>query len=318
VIRFGAQNPGHPWWNVAEIVTEALVGFSDPLLRGERVSLVTPRDLQGALYNPVEVATGELDVAITTPSVTARMAREGTGPYERAHGNLRALAAYPHLDPIVFMVDADTGLTSLEQLVEQRYPLRLVTGRRGPDGVEDILTFTVGEVLRRYGASYADVESWGGTVIYGGPTHIGGYRMLSGEANALFQEAAVAPVFGEIARSRPVNVLPVADHVLDFMRDTYGFARNTVPAGHHSGAKVDTPTLDFSGWLLFCRDDLPFEQAYAFARACDETREKAGAVEKIRFAVDCPIDAGYLFEETAIPLHDGARAYAEEKGYLGS
>jgi TRAP-type uncharacterized transport system substrate-binding protein len=316
VIRFGAQNPGHPWWNVAEIVTEALVGFHDPLLRGERVTISTPLDLQGALYNPVEVATGELDVAITTPSVTARMAREGTGPYDRAYGNLRALAAYPHLDPIVFVVDADTGLTSLSQLAEERYPLRLVTGRRSPEGIEDILTFTVGEVLRLHGASYADIESWGGTVIYGGPTHIGGHRMLAGEANALFQEAAVSPVFGEIARSRPVRVLPVGAEALDFMHETYGFARNTIPAGHHSGAEVDTPTLDFSGWLLFCRDDLPFEHAYAFARACDETRERAAADEKIRFAVDCPIDPRYLFGETAIPLHDGARAYAEEKGYV--
>ena len=316
MIRFGAQNPGHPWWDVAEVVVEKLVGFYDPLLRGERVSLVTPQDLQGALNNPVEVAEGALDVAITTPSVSARMAREGTGPFERPHPQLRALAAYPHIDYVVFVVDADTGLTRLEQIAERRRPLTLVTGRRSPDRVEDVLTFAVGEVLRLHGASYADVESWGGTVVYGGPTHIGGYEMLHGRAQALFQEAHVSRVFAEIAESRPVNVLPVSESALAAMEAAYGFARNVVPAGHHAGAREDTPTLDFSGWLLFCRDDLPFEQAYAIARACDETREQVAAVEKVRLAVDCPIDPVYLFTETAVPLHEGARAYAAEKGYV--
>ncbi len=316
MIRFGTQNPGHPWWDVAEIVVEKLVGFYDPLLRGERVALVTPQDLQGALNNPLEVAEGVLDVGITTPSVSARMARDGTGPYERPHPNLRALAAYPHIDFVVFVVERDTGLTRLEQIAERRYPLTLVSGRRSPEGVEDVLTFAVGEVLRLHGASYAEIESWGGRVIYGGPTHIGGYRMLEGEAQALFQEAHISRVFAEIAESRPVEVLPVSDEALAAMERMYGFARNVVPAGHHAGARADTPTLDFSGWLLVCRDDLPWEQAYAFARACDETREQVAAVEKVRLAVDCPIDPAYLFGATAIPLHDGARAYAAEKGYV--
>lgn len=316
MLRFGVQNPGHPWFWVGERVVEALVGFTSPLLPQVRASLVTPPALQGALYNPIEVATGALDLGITTPSVGARMAMNGQGPFDRAYPNLRAIAAYPHIDYFVFAIDASLGISTLEELAERRPPLRVVTGRRSGDGIPDVLTFAVGEILARYGASFEEIESWGGSVIYGGPTHVGGLLMLDGSADALFQEAQMSPIWEQIAASREVRILPVRDDVRAHMRDVYGFAEAVVPAGHPSGATEPTPTVDFSGWLVFCRDDFPDEWAYAVARACDETRALAEDDQRDRGEIAIPIDPGYLFGNTSIPLHPGARAYAEEKGYI--
>jgi TRAP-type uncharacterized transport system substrate-binding protein len=319
IVRFGTQNPAHPWWSVGERVTEALVGFSTPaLLPSVRISMVTPSALQGARNNPIEVSEGALEFGITTPAVTAKMAMEGTGVYDRPYPGLRAIASYPHIDFVVFMVDAATGITSLRQLVDEQRPLRVVTGRKSGDGQQDILTFTVEEVLRRYGASYERIEEWGGEVIYGGPTHIGGYRMLEGAADALFQEAQTARVWHEIADSRDVRVLGVAEDVIEGMRRDFGFARAAMPAGHYRGVVEETATVDFSGWLLFCREDVPDEWAYAFARACDETKEQVEAYPEVRRSLRTPIDPGYLFTETVIPLHDGAAAYARERGYLAA
>lgn len=315
VIRFGAQNPGHPWWVVAERVTEALVGFTSPLLPSVRVGLFTPSALQGARNNPIEVSDGVLDVGITTPAVGAKMAIDGTGIYERPYPGLRAIASYPHIDFVVFAVDADTGITSFEELVERRYPLRLVTGRKAA-GEQDVLTFTVEQVLQGYGIGYATIEEWGGEVIYGGPTHVGGLLMLERRANALFQEAQTAYVWRKIAESRPINVLPVREEVLASLESRFGFARAVVPAGHYPGVEVATPTVDFSGWLLFCREDIPDEWAYAFAQACDATRAEIEKVVEVRRSLHVPIDPVYLFGETAIPLHPGAERYAREKGYL--
>lgn len=317
VLLFGAQNPAHPWWQIAERIVERLVGFHEPLLPDARIALVTPAALQGARANPVEVGEGSLAVGITTPSVAARMALEGVGVYDRPAPGLRALAAFPHIDCLVFAVDARTGLESLEQLVEQRYPLRLVTGRRSAPGNDDVLTFLVEEVLREYGASYADIESWGGSVTYGGPTHIGGRLLFEDTVDALFHEARTQSIWREIAEARPLNVLSVNEEVRATLRQRYGFGEYTIEAGDYRGVESPVATVDFSGWLVFCRDDLPFDCAYAFAQACAEIGENSMELPAdVRRSLRMPIEVEYLFRETAIALHPGAEAFAREHGYL--
>jgi TRAP-type uncharacterized transport system substrate-binding protein len=315
-LTFGLQNPRHPWWWLGERIAEALVGFTDQLLPGVRVSLTTPPALQGALYNPIEVSAGSLTFGVTTPSVSARMATEGTGPFGRPYPGLRAIATYPHRDYVVLAVDEALGVSTLEQVVERRLPLQLVTGRRSGDGVPDVLTFAIAEILRLYGTSYEEIETWGGRVVFGGPTHVGGLAMLDGSADALFHEAQMSPIWGEIAAARRIRVLPIRDDVREHLLREYGFERAEVPAGHASGATVATPTIDFSGWLLLCREDLPDEWAYAVARACDETRDLVEADQGDRHELELPIDPRDLFGPTAVPLHPGAQAYAVEKGYV--
>lgn len=317
IVHFGAQNPTHPWWYVADRIVQALVGYEDHLLPGVQFAVVTPRDLQGALNNPIDVAAGTLALGITTPSVSARMAVEGIGAYDRTHGGLRAIAAYPHIDYVIFAVDAATGITSFEQLAAEHYPLRLVSGRRSDRGI-DVLTFTVEEVLRQYGITYETIREWGGEVFFPGPAHIGGRLLLDGRADALFQEAEMLPIWGEIdSPPRRITYLPVSETVRDHMRDTYGFAKREIPAGRWPGVTEPVATVDFSGWLVFCREDFPDDWAYAAAKACDVAR---GAVDNgpgnVTRCLALPLDCAYMFTETVIPLHPGAHRYADEQGYL--
>ena len=317
IVHFGAQNPTHPWWYVADRIVQALVGYEDRLLPDVQFAVVTPRDLQGALNNPIDVAAGTLALGITTPSVSARMAVEGIGAYSRRHAGLRAIAAYPHIDYVTFAVDSRTGITSLEQLANERYPLRLVSGRRSERGI-DVLTFTVEEVLRQYGLSYSIIEEWGGEVFFSGPSHIGGRLVLDGRADAMFQEAEMLPIWSEIdTPPRRMNYLSLSDNVLEHMQVTYGFGRREIPAGRWPGVTEPVQTVDFSGWLVFCRDDLPEQWAYAVAKACDRSR---GAVDEgpnnVTRCLALPLAPSYMFTETAIPLHEGARRYAEEQGYI--
>jgi uncharacterized protein len=256
-------------------------------------------------------------VGITTPSVAARMALEGLGIYDRPAPGLRALAAFPHIDCIVFAVDSRTGIESLEQLVEQRYPLRLVTGRRSAPGNDDVLTFTVEEVLREYGTSYADLEAWGGSVTYGGPTHIGGRLLLGDGVDALFHEARTQSIWREIGEARPLNILSVREDVRETLRNRYGFGEYTIEPGDYRGVEAPVPTIDFSGWLVFCREDLPFDHAYALSRACAEIGANSMELPAdVRRSLRMPIDVDYLFRETSIPLHPGAEAFAREHGHL--
>jgi TRAP transporter TAXI family solute receptor len=317
VLKLGVQNVEHPWWHVAGFLTEALVGFGAPLLGDERVAVTTPPRLQAARQNPIDVAEGVLDAAFTTPSVTAAMAMSGVGMYDRAYAGLRGIAAYPHDDFLLFAVDAVTGIESFDDLAAREEPLRVVTGRGSDDGEHDVVTFAAEEVLRRHGSSYAEIERRGGSVLYGQSPFIGAKLMLEGKADALFQEAQSAPFWRELADGREVRFLPVPEETLTALETAYGFRRAEIPSGHNSRVDDAVPTIDFTGWLLFCRDDLPDETAHALARAVDETRPKIEAAEpSVRSPLTLPIDPERLFRETVIPLHDGAAAYAREKGYL--
>lgn len=317
MLRLGVQNVEHPWWHVAGFLTEALVGFGTPLLPDARVAVVTPPQLQAARQNPIDVAEGTLDAAFTTPSVTAAMATAGVGMYDRRHEGLRGIAAYPHDDFLLFAVAAATGIESFDDLAEREEPLRVVTGRGSDEGEHDVVTFAAEEVLRRHGSSYAAIEERGGSVLYGQSPFIGARLMLEGKADALFQEAQSAPFWRELADSRDVRFLRVPDATLAELESAYGFRRAEIPAGHNSRVATPVPTIDFTGWLLFCREDLPAETAYAFARAVDETRAKVeGGDPAVRSPLTLPIDPVRLFAETVIPLHEGAAAYAREKGYL--
>jgi TRAP-type uncharacterized transport system substrate-binding protein len=323
VLRMVSQNPAHPWWKISEVLGEALVGFTSPggfdtpfgakPLKGVKFGLYTPTALAGALFNPIEVAEGLYDIGITTPSAAAYMSERGIGPYSHPTSGLRAIAAYPHNDFLIFQIDSKYGVTSLRELGELKPPITLVTGRLGDKGEEDVLTYTIHEILRQHGFSFADIESWGGRVIYGGPTHVGGHIVLDGDADALFHEAQGQPIWGEIARSRDMVVLSVDDEVRDRMASEFALRPRVVPAGHLSGAVEDVPTVDFSGWLVFVREDFPEEWAYAVAQAADQTR---GLVDNLGMgsSLVLPVTQDNLFTETVIALHPGAARYAREQG----
>jgi TRAP transporter TAXI family solute receptor len=313
-LRLGVQNVEHPWWHLAGWLTEALVGFGRPLLPEARVAVVTPPRLHAARLNPIDVADGLLEAAFTTPSATAAMAAAGTGLYERPYDGLRAIAAYPHDDFLVFAVDAAAGIRSFDDIAGR--PLRLVTGRGSDEGEQDVVTYAAEQVLLRHGASYAQLREWGGSVTYAPSPHLGAKLVLEGKADAYFQEAQNAPFWRELATSRDVVFLPVPEPTLAHL-ESLGFRRAEIPAGHYRGVEEPVPTVDFTGWLLFCREDLPDETAYALARAVDETRPRVEEGDPIvRSPLTLPIDPARLFRETILPLHPGAEAYAREQGYL--
>jgi TRAP transporter TAXI family solute receptor len=313
-VRIGVQNVEHPWWHLAGWLTEALVGFGRPLLPGSRVAVVTPPRLQAARQNPIDVAEGALDAAFTTPAATAAMAAAGVGLYDRPHRGLRAVASYPHDDFLVFAVDARAGVRSFDDLADR--PLRLATGRGSDDGDHDVVTYAAEQVLRRHGSSYARIRELGGSVAFAQSPHLGAKLMLDGQADAYFQEAQSAPFWQELADSRELVFLSVPDETIAALGKT-GLRPAVIPPGHYRGVDAPVQTIDFTGWLLFCREDLPAELAYALARAVDETRPRVEAGDPVvRAPLTLPIDPVRLFGETVLPLHAGAAAYASERGYL--
>src|ERR1044071_5697738 len=108
-----------------------------------------------------QVARGELQVATINPAAPLALALKGTGPFEKPF-HVRAIVVIPSYDQLVLGVAERTGLRSLEDIRDKRYPLRVsVRGQR-----DHSVHLVVDEVLSAAGFSLNDIVSWGGEVHY--------------------------------------------------------------------------------------------------------------------------------------------------------
>ena len=316
VLKIVSNFPYHPWWKLTSQLVE---GFRDKKKTGlvSSVGVYSPKFGLGSFENPKMIGRGEVDAGIINPPVTAKMAMEGKGPYRERVGELRAIARFPEPDYIFWLVAEELGIHSFEELAKRKPPLILVSGRSGPTG-PDTLTWTVEQVLKQYGFSYQHIESWGGKVLFPGPSVVGVPLVRSGEANAIFQEGQHHPMWEQLAEARPLRCLPLSQAVVDYMIETYGFSGSVIPKGRLKGIEEDLLTLDYGGWLLACREDLPEELAYLLAKVCTDQRDAVAAPYKDQpkhlQSFEIPITPQHLSTKCVIPLHKGAEKYDREIG----
>lgn len=85
--------------------------------------------LRMATGSPVlahDVVRGDLELAIVNPSALLTQAYRGSGLFSEPLP-VRAVAVYPSFDRFVCAIHPRTGLSSLAQIKERRYPLRVST-----------------------------------------------------------------------------------------------------------------------------------------------------------------------------------------------
>ena len=310
------QQANHPWWVIAAEIARVLSSYGSDPLRGYSVGVFTPRFGLGALGNPMVVANGEFDLGITTPTASAWLAMKGTGPFKAPHTNLRAIANYPHRDCVLFALSKATGISSLDELVERRYPLRLATGRKSNDQL-DMVSFVVDEVLKQYGGSLEMLQDWGGQVSFAGKTTQGIPLMISGQVEAVFNEAQMMPDWDQLIAKTDVDFLSIGEDIIDRLDQKLGLGKFVIGPERFPSLANDIRTVGFSGWLLFGSTELADEIAYKVTQAAVET---GPTIEKKygggKFASLAEIRPEAMCRDCLIPLHPGAEAYYRESGYL--
>jgi TRAP-type uncharacterized transport system substrate-binding protein len=256
-----------------------------------------------------EVGRGEVHVAIVNPAAPLALAYRGAGPYSQPLP-VRLICVIPSEDQMGFAVRADSRLQSLADLGQQHYPLRISLRRENHSS-----TFVAREVLAATGVSFDDIVAWGGQVRFDGglpdlPNRWGAYQQ--GEVDAIFDEAMNR--WADLALGAGLRFLPIDEPVLDRLA-TMGFRKTALSRANHPGLSADVPTVDFSGWPVFCHADVPEDWVYRFCAGLDARRDRIpwqgeGPLPLERMCVDsseCPID---------LPFHAGAERLWRERGYL--
>jgi TRAP-type uncharacterized transport system substrate-binding protein len=305
---------GRNWMNVGSLLALGLNGYYSPLPKGSTIAAISGDPGTMCMEGPRLVAEGRYHLAITTPAWYVAMARAGNGPFETPLP-LRAIAVLPHDDRLALAVRRETGITSLAEIVERELPLKISTPARElnhPAG------WVVDAVMEQYGFSREHVERWGGELLRDRPRFQNSPDSvpIDPRFDAIFDEAIMTLRWRRISESYDLRFLPIDEQVREHFAGM-GMPRGTLERGRMRGLDADVATIDFSGWALCCREDMPDELGYLVARALDEQHEEISA----RFAdatagMTSPIDMHRVGRDAPVPLNAGAEQYYRDHGYL--
>lgn len=297
------------------VQTESRVGYSLTLaLDATREKGISFSFAADGFRELKAVSEGKLSLAWINPSVAATMAYRGKGLFS-SRQPIRTIATFPSYDVMAFAVHESTRITSLEQIKRDRIPLRLSTGSIDREWVKYSPTmFTVSAVMHAAGLTFRDIKKWGGTIqSVTRPSHPDRREALEkGAINAVFDEGIKS--WGQSAIDAGFRYLPIEGKILKRLT-AIGYRRSFLPKLRFPALPQDIPTVDFSGWPMVVRADMPQEAAYALCEAIEKRKAlmPTDNFKPLDVAQLCANDEEAPFD---VPLHPGAKRFYVERGYL--
>lgn len=255
--------------------------------------------------NQVMVSRNQVPLALGYGCI-AKRAIDGQAPYKAPLKNLRAVGIVNTISALQFIIDNKTGITSIEQIKEKKYPLRVAVNRAG--SVMDV----AGDALfKAYGFTYDDIASWGGKVM-----KIPGPETMSlwdaGQADAII-EISQYPTsrFVELAQKHDLTLLAITGEQLDAVSKSMGMTPLTIKKGSYDFVKADSTTVN-TPVVLMTSADAPDELIENVCKAM---------VEHLDYLRSVHVNLSTLTPEviangTIIPLHPAAEAYYKKIGAI--
>ena len=262
----------------------------------------------------------ELDISIMNPSVILSMAHRGVGLFTQPM-QVALIAVMPHDDQLGFAVSRASGLTSLDDIREKRYPLRLCV--RG--SLDQSTTELVELVLKTHGFSYDDIVDWGGHVSYdqqmppvsfpGHPSRL--ELAASGEYDAIFEEGVF--IWANKIEDAGLRFLDISPERLPDLQRV-GFRPATIERARYGRLPVDNATLDFSGWPIFTRIDASGLLVRKFCEALVAKRDsipwQTGRARQEGLPLERMVVDSNETPLMDVPFHPAAEEFWTEIGYL--
>jgi TRAP transporter TAXI family solute receptor len=290
---------GSGWFVMAQAMAKIM---EDALPSGSTVDVLP---YSGGVGNPLLLHKGKADLALGFP-VESGLALRGESPYKEKITELKLLAAGFDTYWYVFSVRENTGLTSIEEIKEKRFPLKLAILPKGSSG-----EWNTTKVLGAYGIDlYQDLKAWGGKVTNTSfPTAL--EMVKDGQADAFAHVCTPGhPSWTQLATTVKIRFLPVNERIRTEFIAKYGFSKGTIPKGTFRGVTEDIPVLGFATNLI-TTDKLSADVAYTIIKAIATNKEDLEATYKAARIFD-PAKAW----DSTVPLHPGAKRFYREAGFM--
>lgn len=305
-LTFAAQEVGTGAYSVAAALQSVMI---KGLPAGSTIDLMT--NSPGGVGAPVLVNGGEeCDVIVSNAGPTKWS--YGLDASEYDFGGCTEIASlgggFGHTFTIVLFtqkfVDA-TGYTSLEQVIADKYPIKMITKKNGSLG-----ELTAERVIEACGITVEEFNSFASWEKTGADAIKTGLQDDLYDCTIDHIDAGQANTT-ELCLTHDMYFVQLEDGTLANLGDM-GYAAITMEAGTWNGQDTDIQTMGSQQNVLVSKD-MPDDIAYALTKAICEGRDELSAAVASLSYFD-PEVAG-LTQFTGCPLHPGAIAYYEEMGY---
>jgi uncharacterized protein len=275
----------------------------------------------GGIEAVTAVFEGRMQMSIATPAQLMHTALKGDGifaPYGPMP-SLRAIGVLPQNDRLVFAIHPKYDIRSFEDLRRTKPAIRIATSHN--DGT-NFIGHVAYAFMESAGIDENELLSWGGKFITAHRPEQAVALALSGEADAILQEAIMTPWWESLVENNHFIPLPAEDSALArYIEDHPDTVKDSgpLPAGHWECVSQPLSCLDFSDFVLLVRDDMPVDVAHLLTWCLVETRQSIEAqyrhLRSNRSPLSYPLDPRKM-AQTPIPLHPGAYQYYHEAGHL--
>jgi|LSQX01.2.fsa_nt_gb TRAP transporter TAXI family solute receptor len=290
------------------MTSAALVPIVESLLpSGSRIDVETTG---GGVSGPMLVGTGQVDISLGN-TITVRQLYDGVLEGQPKVDGMRSIGGGldTPMSTIIFTEDfiRRTGFTSIAEIVENKYPVRIAIKPVGSLG-EQIANMT----FEAYGATLDEVVSWGGEV----------HRIASGDIPAMLSDNRAditldhvgqgQAATSELAMSTPIRFISLSDSAQDVLVEQ-GFARFNMPAGTWPKQDYEVRGVSAAS-LLLVNKDMSDDIAYIITKALIENKDEM--VKTFAGMEDFDPSTAWKPDKVQAPLHPGAERYYREFGLM--
>jgi len=270
-------------------------------------STITYQTSGGGLANVALIDNGTCDLAIIHDA-EAKLALSGKDPFKAPIDSLATIAQLYTWAPMQAIVSADYAkehnLTKLEDIAEQKLPIRIALNRRGN------VVSSVGEsMLNAINASPEQIGSWGGDVQFAASSEQGDLmrdRRIDMILNSLFVNHSS---IRELASAIDVKLLPITEETAKKVVDEWDIKEFTIPNSAYDWTDEDVLTVTVSA-QLFVRADADEEMVHNITKALTDNVDQLQSVHKAMAPLDVELMAG----AKTVPFHPAAKKVFEGAG----
>jgi len=251
------------------------------------------------------VSNGKVQLGIAHAQMALRGIR-GTAPFKQKTPDIRAIALLDPQAAVQILVRADGKITSLDQIRQNKMPVRVAFNKRGT-----MMAVAGEEVFKAAGISTADIAQWGGRIDYV-DYNTGLAQLKNGQTDLVLNMLAFPSAqVKNMARDVDLRLIGLDQAVIDKLSADVGTKPVTIPAGTYPFAQEAVNTV--TGMVvLVVSDKMPDAEAATIAKGLVE---HYGYLEKA-YPPFARMGAKALPDVAPLTLHPGAAQAYKAAGLL--
>lgn len=299
LVQFTSGSPTGGWFPVASAMAE----MTNKLYDGHPISVVSGA---GGVGNPKRVVSGESDIGVSYGPFL-KLATQGNNElYKQPAPQLRAIAGMT-ANKLHIVMDPTGDVANLGAIKGAKPKMRVGTG---PVGSTEL--FTLGEVFKEYGLSFEDFDSWGGRVDrLNTAGRKDAWQNRQADLVNFFINDPAASVIELMSGRSGSKLLSIEERVRDSLVKNWGMIKFNIPANSYPNQPAAVATVGMP-YVYFATTKLSDDMVYDLTKTIAENQERLAATHS-SFKTWKPENMPHGL---GIQLHDGAKRYYKERGWL--